>query len=199
MRLAPPLTLAVLALIALAPATAHASGGALPPLELELGQASIATPQGEVAATEVLVGLSFASLYPRPTPIDVSVGWVGTFVPAPATAEAARMTSTAPPADTSGGFLALEARAAEGAHWRAWIGGRAELLSTEDTRALGAFGRVSVELWRPVVATGNGGGIVGTLAIAAWAEIGMRERVGGGLGSVVAGGLGVRLPLVAAR
>lgn len=202
----PLLVLALALAPTLVAGRAHASGGALPPLEVEVGQSAISTHAGpDVAATEILVGLSFASLYPKPTPVDVSVGWMGSFVPGdddisdPPTNGRGSVTSGPTPADASGAFVAIDLRAAQGRHWRAWLGGRGELLATEDVGVLGGFGRASIELWHPVAAGGGGGGIIGTIALSAWMEVGARERPDRSLARVASAGIGLRLPLVVAR
>ncbi len=201
----PALVLALSLAPALIAGRAHASGGALPPLEIEVGSSAISTHGGaDVAATEVLVGLSFASLYPKPTPVDVSLGWMGSFVPGdddPVVGSPAseRATTGRKVEDASGAFLALDLRAAEGRHWRAWLGGRAELLATEDVGVLGGFGRASIELWHPVATGDGGGGIIGAVALSAWMELGARERPDRSLARVASAGIGIRLPLIAAR
>lgn len=192
------LALATLALAALV-RPAHAGGAFLPPIELELGESAIATPEGDVRATEILVGLSFASIYPRATRWDVSLGWMGAFVDDDEPAPAARIVDEVRPTltDAHGAFVAVDVRAARGRHWRAWLGGRAELLDAGDTGVLGAVGRGSIELWRPVTAATQGGVVMGTVALTAWMELGARERPDRGLGRVVSAGLGLRMPLVA--
>lgn len=187
-------------LVLLASAGPASAGGAfLPPIELEVGRASTETAAGVAPTTQLMVGLSWASLYPYRTPVDFSVGWLESFGPAIVPAPSARMTETVGDDEhLHGVFLAGEVRAHEGRHWRTWIGVRGELLDAGEVGVLGAFGRVSTELWSPAVVGGRGGGIYGTVALTAWAELGVRERADQTLSSVVAAGLGVRLPLVAA-
>lgn len=184
--------LVVVGVVAGAPA-AQARPAFLPPLEVEVGAASISTPGGSHAlATQWMVGASWASAYPGRTPVDVSLGVIviSTGPDAPASPMPA---STV---DGAGGFLDVALRVDEGRHWRAWLGARGEMLGIEGVGVLGAAGRVSVELWRGVAAGGGGGGIFGTLAISAWAELGVRERPDRSLASTAATGLGVRLPMI---
>ncbi|MCL4227928.1 MAG: hypothetical protein KJZ91_25970 [Myxococcales bacterium] len=184
--------------------TAHAGrGGALPPLEIELGHAVTHTTRGQHEAPQLLVGLSWASLYPRPTPIDVSVGVVATFAPAPGPRARARATSPVaePAADggAAGAFLDVAVRGAAGRHWRTWVGGRGELLDHGEVSGLGCAARASIEVWTGVFAGGHGGAVMGTLALSAWAETGLREQPHREVASFVAAGLGLRLPFVVAR
>jgi hypothetical protein len=153
-----------------------------------------------MAGTELFIGLSWASIYPHPTPVDFSAGWHGSFIDAPTpTAGALARTTTGPTSrDANGGFLALDLRLASGPHWRTWLGARGELLATDGVGALGGAGRLAAELWHPVAAGERNGVIFGTVALEAWAELGVRERADRSLATVVAAGLGLRLPLVVA-
>jgi hypothetical protein len=235
--------LAVLALSAglavLGPAPAHASrGGLLPPLELELGTAVMEVRGGHVTATQVAVGLSWASLWPKPTPVDVSIGVIGTFTPADAPAAAGtacrgatcRTLDGSPPVDERsesagggghagsaggaggsaprgidaasvrafGGFVATDVRVAHGRRWRAWTGGRGELLRSHGIGVRGAAARASIELWLPVAASSRGGVLFGSFAVSSWIEVGVRERADHTVGASAAAGLGLRLPFVLA-
>jgi hypothetical protein len=181
--------------------SAHAGGGFVPPLEVEAGRALIAgVGGGHLSASEFLVGLSWASVDPHPTPVDFSVGWHGSFVDERVELPPGAFARTAAPGDAhtaNGAYLAVDLRLVSGPHWRTWLGGRGELLASDGVGVLGGAGRLSAELWRGVEAGGNGGGIIGSLAIEAWAELGVRERSDRSLATVMAGGLGVRLPLLA--
>jgi hypothetical protein len=198
--LAAPLLATALLVPAMA-GEATAGGAFLPPLELEVGRASIDTPEGGgVLATQMMVGISWASVYPKRTAVDFSIGWMGSFVEdADPSMSIERRIEVENVDDASGVFMDFGWRAAQGTHWRAWIGGRGELLYTDETGVLGAFGRVSTELWAPVAISGSGGGMIGTFAISAWAEVGARERPDRSVGQVVAVGVGIRLPLVGVR
>jgi len=193
---------AAAAALLIVPATAAAGAGFLPPMEVEVGAASIRTPDGATAAaTEVLVGVSSASLWPRPTPVDVSVGMITVdgIEAAPVRAMATARTTAAPTppsVDATGGYLDVAIRLDRGPHWRAWAGARGELMSTEGVGVLGGAGRISFELWSPVTAGGSGGLILGALAISGWAEVGVRERADRSIATIAAAGLGVRIPLV---
>lgn len=199
------LRLAFLACVvsSLVPGRAEAGGGFLPPLEIEVGGAAISTREGDrVPATQLLVGISWASVYPRPTPVDVSLGVISTFAmePARAPVAVARMSGqpTAPSVAATGGFLDLAVKVDAGRHWRTWAGFRGELMGNDGVGVLGGAARVSAELWAPVSLTGRGGGILGAIALAGWAELGVRERPDRSVATVIAAGVGFRLPLVVA-
>lgn len=189
----------VLAVSALAPGVARAGGAFVPPLSIEVGGASVSTPERAVPAAQVLVGVSWASLDPHPTPVDVSVGLVVTSeLDETSPPAAARAVAPRPSIDATGGFLGVGVRLDHGRHWRTFAGVRGELLDQDGVGVLGGAAHVSAELWHPVATSGPGGGILGTVALAAWAEVGARERPQGGAAAIVAAGLGVRLPLVIA-
>lgn len=182
---------------------AHAGGAFLPPLEVDLGQAWLAALDGgAIRATEVLVGLSWASVVPHSTPVDFRVGWHGSFVGDPAEGSPAliarRLTDPMDVQTASGAFVELDVRTLAGDHWRTWLGLRGELLGTQGVGVLGGAGRLTAELWHPVRIGGRGGGIIGSVALELWAEIGVRERVDRSLASGVASGIGLRMPLVVA-
>lgn len=90
-------------------------------------------------------------------------------------------------------------RGAAGRHWRTWVGGRGELLDHGEVSGLGCAARASIEVWTGVFAGGHGGAVMGTLALSAWAETGLREQPHREVASFVAAGLGLRLPFVVAR
>lgn len=179
--------------IALAPASAAAMPGILPPLELELGTSLIAAPDGgAVPATLLLVGVSWASLSPEPTRVDVTAGVIATFADE-------RDVERGAVSDGTGGYLDLAYAVVQRPHLRAWLGGRGELMSAGDVGVLGGAVRASAEVWRGVFAAGSGAGIGGTLAFAVWVELGARERPDRSIAPSAAAGLGLRLPLILAR
>lgn len=195
------MTLAVLGATAGAAEASH-GGVFIPPLEVELGHAIAgAADGGTLESTQLLVGISWASIYPRPTPIDVSVGVICSMYPAP-TVAAARTAGPPPAADVdSGGYVDVAVRTASGPHWRMWAGARGELIDQGERSALGVAARASMELWAPTVGgDSHGPGIamfLGTVAVSAWAEAGVREQPRG-VASFVAAGLGMRIPLIIA-
>ena len=183
-------TAIVLGVLAIA-SRASAGGVFLPPLEIEVGAASISTRDGpSVVATQWMVGASWASGNRRATPIDVSVGVISTSSDEPRPGEVT---------DATGGFLDLALRVREGRYYRTWAGVRGELMGTEGVGVLGATGRVSAELWRGIEAADRDAGALGAFAVTVWFELGVRERPDRGLAQTAAVGLGVRLPMVFVR
>lgn len=182
---------AVIGIVLLGASRAYAGVPALlPPLEIELGGAAISTEDGRaIGATQLLVGISWASLCPEPTRLDASIGVIAIW---PTEVEGS-------PTSATGGFLDLAARVFERRHVRGWLGGRGELMSADGAGVLGGALRGSLEVWAPTVAVGRGAGILGTVAVAVWAELGVRERADRSLASTAAAGIGVRLPFVAVK
>jgi hypothetical protein len=202
MRIGGMLALGFAATVATA-GVAHAGSGAvfIPPMEVELGHAVSGAPDGtQDESTQLLVGVSWASLWPKPTPVDFSIGVISTFRPAPDDTLAARgSTAPAPDGETAcGGYIDVAVRGASGKHWRTWIGGRGELMDHGRISALGGAARASVEVWAGTAAGDRNALLVGTVALSAWAETGLREQPYGGAASFVAAGLGVRVPLILA-
>ena len=176
---------------------ADAGGAFLPPLELEYGAIGFANrDRPPERATQLLVGISWASLQPKPTRFDASVGILATFAISerpPALARGATTESTT--VGAAGAFLDMAVRIHQRRHVRAWVGGRVELLGNNGRNVLGSAARTSIELWRPaVVKMGRGGGIMGALAVSLWTEVGLRERTDRPASPTFAAGLGVRLP-----
>ena len=192
---------AALSVLAVTAGRAAAGRGAfVPPLEVELGHAVTGAPDGrQLESTQLLVGLSWASLYPKPTPVDVSVGVISTFRPADETMATARVVDDEDDGDSAvGGYIDVAVRGAAGRYWRTWIGGRGELMDHGRVSGLGGAARASIEVWAGTAAGGHNALILGTVALSAWAETGLREQPDGGTASFVAAGLGMRLPLIVA-
>lgn len=168
----------------------------VPPLELSLGRAMSGAPDGPGATTQLTVGLSWASLYPKPTPVDVQIGVVVTTVPVRGERLLARASE---PVDTeclAGGYVLVAARGAAGRHWRTWMAARGELVDLGDDPGLGAAARASIELWVGDTHRDEHVHGIGVGAISAWAELGVREQPADGVATFVAAGLGFRLPLM---
>jgi hypothetical protein len=187
------------ALAGTAGSAAAGRGAFVPPLEVEVGHAVTAEPDGgQLETTQLLVGLSWASVYPTPTPVDVSIGFISNFRPADDAMTTARVVDPDEEESVVGGYIDVAVRGAAGKHWRTWVGGRGELLDHGRVSGLGGAARASIEIWAGTAAGGNNAFIVGTVALSAWAETGLREQPYGGAASFVAAGLGMRVPLIVA-
>jgi hypothetical protein len=186
--------------------TAAAKPGAafIPPMEIELGQAVTASASGhQIESTQLLIGVSWASLWPKDTPVDVSIGVICNMTPVPLARDKVSLGGEGPqPGDVdtdSGPYVDVAVRTARGEAWRSWLGARGELMDQGEVSALGVAARASVEIWVPVKGADSGGNamaaIFGTFALSAWAEAGLREQPHGAA-SFVAAGLGARIPFL---
>jgi len=196
------LALAIVTLVLAAPRSADARGGFLPPLEVQYGGTVTGAPGGDTTfASQLLVGLSWASLYPNPTPVDISAGVIANFElesdAMPVSARSTTPTQDPPSTTTVGGYLHVARTLESQKHFRVWLGTRGELMSSNGVGVLGGALRTSVELWSGTTMGGHGGGIMGTVALAVWAEVGVREQSDRSVASFAGAGLGIRLPLVA--
>lgn len=170
-------------LLLLLAGAAHASPPAiLPPLEIGVGKAAVATAHDSYTATQVTVGLSWASLVPARTPVDIGLGWLGSYGPGDMH-------------HASGVYASFAMRCAERPHVRAWFGVRGELLYTEERGLLGLAARGSLELWRGVEWFDRGSGVGGSFGLTVFVEAIARE----GQTRAVVAGFGGRLPMFAAK
>jgi hypothetical protein len=146
----------------------------MPPFELDLGLTWSESGARSASGSVLLVGLSRATLDPRPIAFDVGVGYVRWFAGADTSAIVARSTSSPSITDAHGGYLDLAARVHESRHVRSWLAVRGELLDA-DGAAFGVAARVATELWTG--ANKRDGGLValGSLAIGLYAEAGLRD------------------------
>ncbi|HEY5949806.1 MAG TPA: hypothetical protein VIV40_30130, partial [Kofleriaceae bacterium] len=117
--------------VAITTGNAAAKPGAIivPPAEVDIGAG---TPVGDVVvgpATEVRVGMHWASLYWKPTPLDIGIGYVGSYRDvAPAYTE--RSWQVEDHTFKLHGLYFNAAYAIEThRHWRTWLGARVEGMS----------------------------------------------------------------------
>lgn len=194
------LVFSTVAVVGLTATAAHAGGGFLPPAKLDVGTIAVSDRHGDFAmGTSLLVGLNWATLYPKRTGFDIGIGYVGTFLPEPESRYLARGGDPVAPsqlASAHGGYLEVSLLANERKHMRTWISGRGELLESNGQGGLGMATRVSTELWGGILAGAGNGGIVGVFAIGLWAELGVRELPNDGLARQLSMGISGRLPFV---
>lgn len=202
----------LVAMVVICPALAHAGhGGAIliPPAEVDVGFGSTL---GGAAITgtsaEVLAGMHWASLYWKPTPIDVGLGYVGVrrgMLPG----FAERETMPSPDDNTlrlDGVYVDLAYTLESTQHWRTWLAGRAEWLDVRaNSAAYASHGfalRVASELFaQTVAADGHGGGfgvIAGTLALGLYVEASHRDLPPELGPDAVTAGLSLRVPFILA-
>ena len=196
----------VLVVVAVTTSSAAAKPGVIfiPPAEVDLGAD---TPIGDVivgTATEVRAGMHWASLYWRPTSLDIGIGYVGSY------------RSVAPPLSTRGledhtfklhGLYFNAAYAIEThTHWRTWLGVRIEGMSGHyDGRRYDVIGvalRLAAELYSTGTGAGGGNDVVGffagSFAVGVYVE-GTHRTLPEELGATgVGAGVTMRIPFIAA-
>ncbi len=196
--------------------TASATPGAIatPPIAAELGaNTAIGATSATLSSTELRVGASWASLYWKPTFVDVSIGYVGSYRTLVTTGyegsdgTAIRTTSGDPnELRLHGMYLDLAYAIENHRHWRTWVGVRGETLSGEhrerSIHAIGGALRLGAEVYSAGVggASGSGAAAVffGTFGVGFYVE-GTARTLPKELGVVgVGAGVSVRLPFFAA-
>lgn len=198
-----------LVVVAVTTADAAASPGAIfiPPAEVDIGAG---TPIGSVAAgssTEVRVGLHSASLYWKPTAIDIGIGYVGSYR-AVAPAVAARADDYEDNTLRLHGLYFSASYAIEKhRHWRTWLGARVEGLSGsyggESYNVIGTAVRLAAELYSAGVGGAGDsravGFFAGTFGLGVYVEGTRRFNLPAELGpNGVGAGLTMRIPFMAA-
>jgi len=206
----------VVTTLILAASPAHAGDGfAVPPAKFDFGYLTFATADGTYRGAQWMVGLNWATIYPKRTRLDVGVGYVGAVFQNPFATTATHPTqppvmaptkdvkggvSVVPEPDPTialnGGYLELSTRVASGSHWRTWLSGRGELLSVDGDGSLGTAARVSTEVWSGVMAGDRGGLVVGVLSLGLWVEASARELGNRGVVTAASAGMSVRIPLL---
>jgi hypothetical protein len=167
------------------------------PLKIDIGAAGADTSRGFAPGMAAAIGIHWASLSPRPTNTDVGIGLFGAIL-------AAREDTTVMDDNNGvaygGAYLELGHTLSRGSFWRTWASGRGEYLASSafgnDHVGFGAAGRLSAELYISGVGIEPRGLFLGTYAIGAYVEAGVRD-VASDLGALhVSGGLTFRTPLV---
>jgi hypothetical protein len=200
----------VAVLAASGPATAGGLGAiAIPSLAVEVGAG---TPLGQTSAlassTELRVGASFASLYWKPTSVDFTIGYVGSYRSPPSEPYAARTTGM--PVESTlqlhGAYLEAAHAVETHRHWRTWLAARVETLAGdyEDRRlnVVGGAVRIGTELYAAGGGAAGGGNALavfaGAVAIGVYVE-GTARTLPKELGPLgVGAGVSMRLPFIAA-
>jgi hypothetical protein len=201
------------AVLVVSTAVAHAKPGAIvvPPFEAEIGAASpVGSSQtaGVGTATEFRIGFHWASLYWRPTPIDIGVGFVMSSRESFG-GSIDRTAAVASPEDhslsLSGGYVSAAYAIENHKHWRTWLGARLEMLTGsnqgENVTATGVAVRLATELY-----SAGAGGVAdnhvaaffaGAWALGVYVE-GIHRGIPGDIGEVdAAAGLTMRIPFIA--
>jgi hypothetical protein len=201
------------ALVALAvvlfsmPAAAKPGAIVIPPLAAELGAGTPLTNATAGSSTELRVGGSWASLYWRPTRMDVTFGYAGSFRTLAADGTAARTIDASDRELRLHGVYFDVAYALENhAHWRTWLGARFETLAghylDRSLTSIGAALRISSELYSTGIRGGsdnrNAALFAGAFAVGVYVE-GIARTLPAELGPVGLGaGVSMRIPFIAA-
>jgi hypothetical protein len=198
---------ATLCLVAGTASPAHAGDGfGWPPAKMDFGYLTFATEDGTYAGMQWLVGLNWATIYPRKTRFDIGIGYVGAAVQDPFAGERPQPTHpvkgvTVLPEERApllmhGGYLEMSTRIAAGSHWRTWFSARGELLSVDGKGSLGAAARVSTELWHGWLESDRGGILCGVLSLGLWVEGSARELGDRAVVAAASAGMSLRIPLL---
>jgi hypothetical protein len=177
--------------------TAHASGGFIPPMEVDYGK--VATFDGG-RETEMLAGIHWGSLAWEPTSIEIGVGYIGITRDMPVEAIGRGVTTDDNTFRLDGGYLTLGKTIGGGNHWRTWLLARGELLhASTGESVLGEAMRITTELYGAGAAGGSGAAIVGAFAIGIYAEVAHRDVPDGFGPTGLSTGLTLRIPMMVAN
>jgi hypothetical protein len=167
-------------------------------------------------ATDVLVGVHWASLAWKPTSFDLGIGFVRSSrdlldpIALARTSGGSSASSAGSPQtslDLDGGYITLGHTLFDRHHIRTWMMARGELLHGKfEGRAFSATGeavRIATELYAPIRpagggGVGGGGGLVGTFAIGVYVEASHRALPDELGANGVTTGLSIRVPFILA-
>lgn len=181
------------------------SGAFIPPMKLDVGRMTEHVGGVDRAGGELMLGINLATLYPKPMPFDLGVGWVDVSLDggAPAAMPLSEITDPGPgPAAVTvsdGWYVEASGLLGGGEHWRTWLTSRGEMFHSAGRSEYGAFVRVSGELWAGAVGGDHSAAVCGVVSLGAWAEVGERQEPDGERARVAATGLSVRVPLLIAN
>jgi hypothetical protein len=190
--------------------TAWASPGAvfIPPAEVDIGAG---TPVGGdvvvSSSTEVRVGVHSASLYWKPTAVDIGIGYAGSYRDVAPSYAARSSESDDNTFKLHGLYFSASYAIEKHRHWRTWLGARVEGLNGSygghSYSVIGTAVRVAAELYSAGVgAAGDSravGFFAGTFALGVYVEGTRRFNLPAELGpNGVGAGLTMRIPFIAA-
>ena len=189
-------------------AAARPGGIVVPPAEIDFG---VGTPIGNTdvtASTEFRAGIHWASLYWKPTALDIGAGYAGSWRGVEPRYIARQ---------TGGGYIEDETLRLHGVYmqlgyaienernWRTWVGGRVEAftgkLNYQDITVLGGALRIATEFYLNSIKSAGGRGLgfyAGTWALGVYVE-GIYRSLPVELGPVgVSAGVTARIPFIVA-
>jgi len=189
--------LAVALVILSASAVAHAGGFAgiiVPPAEVDYGVGPVVGGASAVTgpSQELLAGVHWASLYWKPTDLDVGAGYVGISRPVlPGYAKNNLM-------HADGAYFDVAYTLERHRHWRTWLSGRVEYLSSGPGVAV----RIANEVYSHAVGGAGGGNalavVAGTFALGFYVEASHRSLEPELGPNAVTAGVSVRVPFMMA-
>ena len=168
------------------------------PLKIDIGAAGANTSRGFAPGIGGAIGIHWASLSPEPTNFDIGVGVFGAILGAPKDSTGM---SDANGVAYGGAYLEFGHTLSHGTWWRTWASGRGEYLGSaafdEPGKAgFGVSGRLSAELYASGVGIEPRGLFLGTYAVGAYVEAGVRD-VASDIGAFqICAGLTFRTPMV---
>ncbi len=167
------------------------------PLKIDIGTNGINTDQGYAKGISAAVGIHWASLSPKPTPIDIGIGVFGSLMATPS--DPAMMGSSEGIA-FGGAYLEAGYSLAGGSWWRTWATARGEYIGStafgESDTGFGGTGRLSAELFSSGVGVEPRGVFLGAYAVGVYVEAGGRDMAEGVSAFHAGAGLTFRTPLV---
>jgi hypothetical protein len=198
-----------LLVVAVTTTTAVAKPGAIfiPPAEVDIGAGS---PVGDVvvgASTELRAGMHWASLYWKPTPLDIGIGYAGSYREVSPAYAARGVIDTDTTLRLHGLYFTAAYAIERHRHWRTWLGARVEgLTGSYGGQSFNVFGtalRLAAELYSTGVGGGGGrdiaGFFAGSFALGVYVEATRRFNLPVELGANgVGAGITMRVPFIAA-
>ena len=195
--------------VAVTTSVAAASPGVIfiPPAEVDIGAQA---PIGNVlvtSSTEVRVGVHSASLYWKPTDLDIGIGYIGSYrdvAPAFAARSGEYEDNTF---KLHGLYFSASYAIEKHRHWRTWLGGRVEGMSGsyggESYNVIGTALRLAAEMYSAGVGGAGDsravGFFAGTFALGVYVEGTHRFNLPAELGpNGVGAGVTMRIPFIAA-
>jgi hypothetical protein len=194
----------VLAVLLAVPASARAGNDAIgvPPAKVDFGYLTFKAGDHVYGGGQWMIGLNWATIYPKKTWLDVGIGYVGAAFADPleepriVTPKGTLIREPDGVIHLNGGYLELSARVAQGSHWRTWFSTRGEISSVNGIASLGGAVRVSTEVWGGVLEGGNHSIACGVFALGMWVEASTRELGDRALVTAASAGMSVRIPLL---
>lgn len=198
----------VVALVTTSTVVAKPGAIVIPPAEVDIGAGATVGDVVVGASTEVRIGMHWASLYWKPTPLDIGIGYVGSYRDVLPSNALRGSDPTINNTFTLHGLYFNASYAIERhRHWRTWLGARVEGMSGSfEGRRYDVFGaalRLAAELYSASVGGASDHRVAaifaGTFAVGIYVEGTRRFNLPAELGANgVGAGISMRIPFIAA-